>query len=546
MPKNNRVNYLALSLFVVLSILSVASYGGSEFEVEVSSRFNAMGNSESFRIRQETIYGRDFMIRLYQSSGNKPIWQEGAIEQLRKEIQALKKDGLNPQDYWFSSLNTLLAEKQALDASSAVDLDILLSQGFIRAYYNLLIGKADPERLDANFNFSKPLASEWQQKLPWVVEKVIQGDIAEAFNQARPGNKIHAVLKAALAKYRAYQDAGGWSAIAQGPALKPGDRDARVSEVRERLAVTGDYRAVSTDSQVFDLDLEDAVKHFQQRHGLDADGVVGGGTLAAMNVSVQQRIEELRVNLERQRWYLHEVHGEFILVDIAGYHVNWIRDGQLFWDAKAQVGREYTQTPIFKDTIKYIEFNPTWTIPPGIMRRTILPGLKKDADYLAKKGYLLLTYGGEEVDPASVDWAAIKTMPYLVRQPAGPNNALGLVKFMFPNQHAVYLHDTSDRGKFTVTDRSFSAGCVRVDKPFDLAEKLLAGQAGWDRQKIDGTIASGKTQRVNLERPIRIIIAYRTALVVDGQVNFRKDIYKRDVKVLKQLDAKFQLRAADS
>ena len=548
MLKNNRLNYAKLSICVILSLLSAGLYAGSTFEAEVSSRIKAAGSSETLQVRQETLYGKGFITLLYQTNSYKPVWKDAAIKQLREQIQGLKNDGLNPDDYWFSAIDTLLSDrkKQALDVSSAADLDMLLSETFIRAYYNLLVGKADPERLDDNFNFSRPLEVEWKKQLPGVIEKVRQAKIAEAFNQARPQAKSHALLRDALAKYRGYREAGGWSAISQGPVLKPGDRSARVAQVRARLTVTGDYTANATDPELYDSGLEDGVKHFQQRQGLDVDGVIGGGTLAAMNVSVQQRIDQLRVNLERQRWYLHENHGEFIIVDIAGYHVYWAKDDKVFWDGKAQVGKEYTQTPIFKDTIEFIEFNPTWTIPPGIMRRSILPNLKKDPDYLAKKGYLLLTQDGKEVDPKSVDWASIKTMPYIVRQPAGPTNALGLVKFMFPNKHMVYLHDTNHREHFEVATRSFSSGCVRVENPFDLAEKLLAGQPGWDRQKIDETVAAGKTKRVNLDKPMRIIIGYRTALVIDGQIYFRKDIYKRDAKVLKQLDAKFKLRAADA
>ncbi|RLA41824.1 MAG: hypothetical protein DRR06_15415, partial [Gammaproteobacteria bacterium] len=391
MLKNNRLNYAKLSICVILSLLSAGLYAGSTFEAEVSSRIKAAGSSETLQVRQETLYGKGFITLLYQTNSYKPVWKDAAIKQLREQIQGLKNDGLNPDDYWFSAIDTLLSDrkKQALDVSSAADLDMLLSETFIRAYYNLLVGKADPERLDDNFNFSRPLEVEWKKQLPGVIEKVRQAKIAEAFNQARPQAKSHALLRDALAKYRGYREAGGWSAISQGPVLKPGDRSARVAQVRARLTVTGDYTANATDPELYDSGLEDGVKHFQQRQGLDVDGVIGGGTLAAMNVSVQQRIDQLRVNLERQRWYLHENHGEFIIVDIAGYHVYWAKDDKVFWDGKAQVGKEYTQTPIFKDTIEFIEFNPTWTIPPGIMRRSILPNLKKDPDYLGKKGYLL-------------------------------------------------------------------------------------------------------------------------------------------------------------
>jgi len=296
---------------------------------------------------------------------------------------------------------------------------------------------------------------------------------------------------------------------------------------------------------LFDPAVEDAVKAFQERHGLDVDGAIGAKTVAAMNVPVQERIEQLRVNLERQRWYVHENRGEFIVTDIAGFNVYLVRDDVVIWDAKVQVGKAYRQTPVFKDMIRYLEFNPTWTIPPGILRRSILPNLKKDPDYLDKKGYLLLTQDGKRVDPKTVDWASIKTMPYIVREPPGPDNALGLVKFMFPNKHMVYLHDTNHREQFSASSRTFSSGCVRVERPFELAEKLLAGQKDWDRRKIDAVVASGKTTRVNLEKPMRVVIAYSTAVARDGRVFFREDVYNRDAKVSNALDAPFRKRRRD-
>ena len=211
---------------------------------------------------------------------------------------------------------------------------------------------------------------------------------------------------------------------------------------------TGDYESTGELSPLFDEKLADAVERFQKRHGLDTDRAVGKNTLAALNISVEAKIDQIRVALERQRWYLHEAIGEFMVVDIAGFKVYWVKEGKIIWQEDVQVGKKYTHTPIFKDRIRYIEFNPTWTIPPGIMRRTILPNLKKDPDYLNKKGYLLLKQDGTQVDPATVDWASITSMPYIVRQPPGKNNALGLVKFMFPNKHAVYLHDTNHKELF--------------------------------------------------------------------------------------------------
>jgi murein L,D-transpeptidase YcbB/YkuD len=316
--------------------------------------------------------------------------------------------------------------------------------------------------------------------------------------------------------------------------------------LRARLAVTEDLRDDSSvDPELFDPRLETAVKGFQQRHGLQADGVVGPATLAALNVPVAERIAQIRVNLERQRWIMHEAYDEFLVVDIAGFQVYWIKDNEIIWQEQVQVGKEYTQTPVFKDRIRYLDFNPTWTIPPGILKRSILPKLKKNPNYLEQQGYLLLTQDGKAVDPATVNWQTLKGFPYIVRQPPGPNNALGLVKFMFPNPHYVFLHDTNHRELFDQTRRSFSSGCVRVRNPFDLAERLLAGQADWDRARIEQVVASGKTTRVNLKRPLRILIAYNTAMATPDQVYFKPDIYQRDAPVLTALNEDFQVHRRD-
>ena len=533
--------HLVIALALCLSPGMLLADGA--FKEEVLSRLQVQGGKGNPQIGEQALYGNLFLANLYQANGYERVWDDDSIAVLKEEIHNLKDDGLNPEDYWFASIDALLEQQGGVDTSSAVDLDMMLSEAFLRAYYNLLVGKADPERLDKNFNISGPLQAD--KLRPELIEQLEKGRFAEAFAQARPETERYSGLKDALALYRGYQAAGGWLEVQKGKTLKPGDRGARVAQVRARLAVTGDYTASTGDPELYDSSLEVAVKHFQDRHGLDADGAVGAQTIVAMNLPVEQRIDQLRVNLERQRWYDQEAHGEFIIADIAGYYVHWIKDDQVIWSAKAQVGKGYTETPVFKDTMRYIEFNPTWTIPSGILYRSTLPKLKKDPDYLTKKGYLLLTQDGKEVDPETVDWATVKRTPYIVRQPPGPDNALGLVKFMFPNKHAVYLHDTNHREHFADTKRSFSSGCVRVDKPFDLAEKLLEGQGDWDRNKIDEVVASGKTTRVNLEKRVRIIIAYGTALARDGQVQFREDIYNRDAKVLKALDAQFKVRARD-
>ena len=386
--------------------------------------------------------------------------------------------------------------------------------------------------------------------MPFFLEHITQGRIDEVFDWARPHNRVYTRLKTGLARYRAYQAAGGWAPVPAGGTLKPGDSDPRILAVRSRLVVTGDLpadKAAGDDPKLFDDSLEAAVRRFQTRHGIDVDGAVGPETLRKMNVPVEDRINQIRVNLERARWILHQAYDEFLVTDLAGFETFWVKDNEIIWREPVQIGKNYTQTPVFSDEIQYLEFNPTWTIPPGILRRIVIPGLKKDPDYLDKKGYQLLTLQGEPVDPQTVDWANLKGFPYIVRQPPGPTNALGLVKFMFPNPHFVYLHDTSARGLFDRSKRTFSSGCVRVRNPMDLAERLLAGQQGWTRDKIDAVIASGKTTRVNLERRLRILIVYNTARlpIDDDQMHFRPDIYDRDAKVLAALDGPFMVRKRD-
>lgn len=542
----NNFKSTVITLMLLLCLLPMSVIAEETFQNEMKSRIeSSVENTRYLKIGEQVIYAQIIINKVYQSNGYQPIWNQKLIAILKKELLKIKDDGLNPSEYWFPSIDTLLNKQQQehLDISSSVELDILLSEAFFRAYYNLRIGKVDPEGLDKNFNFAQPL--DKKNIRPKLIELLKKGKITAALIQARPAHKRYKLLKDALADYREYQNAGGWEAIKLGKTLRLGDKNTHLSQVRARLIVTHDYMGATEDPELFDAELESAVKHFQERHELDNDGVIGAKTLAEMNVTVEQRIDQLRVNLERQRWYLDELQGEFIVVDIAGFHVYWMKDAKVFWEAKSQVGKYYTQTPVFKDTIRYIDFNPTWTIPASIKRKSILPKLKKDPEYLNKKGFLLLTMEGEELDSTSIDWASLNHIPYIVRQPAGPDNALGLVKFMFPNKHSVYMHDTNHKNYFSHTSRSFSAGCVRVDKPFDLAERLLADQDGWNRNKIDAVITSGKTTRVNLKKPIKIVIGYSTVLQRNGNVYFREDIYNRDLKLLKALNGPFKVRTQD-
>lgn len=541
-----KLRYLLLFLLIVPTVsFSGPDSGQSPFRETVLQRVSTQQQNGKLSVAGRTLYAAGTVLRMYKLDGYRPLWDESNTTALFSSIKELKKDGLNPQEYRFAELDTYLSAKAEgrLSTTEHVDLDLLLSEAFVRAIYNLKFGKVDPESLDPDINFIQPFGEENPASL--LLESIRKKQVAGIFGRARPENPRYERMRQALARYRQYQESNGWEAIPEGKTLKPGDSDPRVAKLRERLRVTGEFQEKGSDSQLFDEALGAAVERFQKRSGMDVDGAVGPKTLAALNVPVEERINQIRVNLERQRWYLHEVRDEFLMVDIAGFKVYWVKDNKVIWEEIVQVGKEYTNTPVFKDKIRYLEFNPTWTIPPGILRRSILPKLKKDPGYLEKKGYLLLTLEGKPADPKSVDWASLKGFPYIVRQPAGPDNALGLVKFMFPNPHYVFLHDTNHRELFDRTQRTFSSGCIRVHNPFDLATRLLASQDGWDRERIDRVVASEKTSTVHLKKPMRIVIGYFTAVVGTEGVHFRNDIYKRDPAVLRALDGEFRVWKRD-
>ncbi|MEN8180707.1 MAG: L,D-transpeptidase family protein [Pseudomonadota bacterium] len=491
----------------------------------------------------EAIYGRFFILRMYKHNGFNPLWKPAAIRSLSEALNSVAADGLEPRDYQFKAIMPYLRSptRSRMTLAESAKVDILLTEAFLRAMYHLYYGKSDPQGVDPDNNFGQARDGKDRSKL--LLNWVRKARIGDAYRWARPKSPRYDLLKRGLVRYQRIKAAGGWPQIPKGKTLKPGESNSRVAMIRRRLTATGDL-ASANGSNHYDGGLEQGVKRFQKRHGLAVDGAIGPGTLRSMNVSVDKRINQIRVNLERQRWILHEEKGEFLAVDIAGFMIYWFKNGNLIWQEQVQVGKKFTNTPIFKDKIEYIDFNPTWTIPPGILRRTILPAMKKDPSYLSRKGYKLLSRSGQRMDPYSVNWKSLSRFPYMVRQPPGRKNALGIVKFMFPNKHHVFLHDTNHRDYLARQVRTTSSGCIRLRNPLDLAEKLLAKQ-GWNRGRINKVIASGKTRRVKLQKPMRILIFYSTAWADNSAVHFKDDIYKRDPKVLAALKGPFKFHKRD-
>jgi murein L,D-transpeptidase YcbB/YkuD len=468
-----------------------------------------------------------------------------ASAQLLRAIREVEADGLDPQDYLLAPLEAVEAElaRGSVTRDVHVDRDLLLTDALARLLYHLIFGKVDPHDLDPQWNFSRSVHRG--EPAAFLQEIIASKDVYGAIEREKPDHEMYRDLKAELARQRALASRGGWTEVPAGPRLEPGGRAARAAALRARLVVSGDLgEAGSGDAELFDPALEAGLRAFQARHGLESDGVLGPATLAALNVPIDERIAQIRLNLERGRWLLHDLEPTFVVVNIAGFRVFFLRDDRLVWSARAQVGKPFRKTPIFRSKLEYLVLNPTWTVPPGILANDVIPAQRRDPGYLARKHIEVIDRAGHVVPPGSVDWGrGARGFPYTLRQAPGPGNSLGLVKFMFPNAYAVYLHDTPSKSLFEKRERAFSSGCIRVENPLELAALLLEGQGSWDRAAIDAALETGKTRTLTLAKPIPVLLAYWTAWVDrDGVLQLRRDVYGRDAALEQALSERFRVR----
>jgi murein L,D-transpeptidase YcbB/YkuD len=328
--------------------------------------------------------------------------------------------------------------------------------------------------------------------------------------------------------------------------LKKGATGPRVEALLRRLVASGDMPAVESTAEpaapaVFDDTLAEGVKRFQARHSLEPDGSVGRATIETLNVPVERRIDQIKANLERWRWLPSDFGERYILVNIASFTLDVIESGHSVLRMPVIVGRDYRETPVFGADLTYLLLNPSWTVPPKLAVEDILLKVKKDPGYLAAKKIRVFsdwTDKAAEVDPTTIDWFELSAarFPYQLRQDPSPENSLGRIAFMMPNSYSVYLHDTPEQGLFQRAERVFSSGCIRLADPIGLAEHLLAGEAGWDRQGIMDAIAKGVTRTVRLSRPIPVFLVYLTAWLDDlGIMHFQRDVYGRDAPLIRAL-----------
>lgn len=473
------------------------------------------------------------IVAFYERGGMTLAWSRpGAMEELRRAIRNAEEDGLRPADYHLAALDA------ALESNDPLTSDLIATDAIIRLIAHLRYGKVNPARLNQTWNH--PARHDATTLAELLDELRGSPSLEAAIDQQRPQHFVYAGLRQALTDLRGSSAAGGWPKVELPGRIKPGADHPGVTSIRERLRVSGHWSGNDQEraSTRYDAALVTAVKTFQSQHRLLDHGIIGKATVDAMNISAAARVEQIRVNLERARWVLGGLGQTFLLVNLPAYKAYLIRDGSVAWETRVQIGKAARKTPTLRSDINLISFNPTWTVPPTIMSEDIGPALKGDRNYLHKRGLIAVERSsGRAVNAADIDWATASLADYRFTQPAGRDNALGVVKFIMDNPYAIFLHDTPRRDLFASEQRSFGSGCIRVEHPVELAS-LLLDPAKWPRARIDQIIGSGETRTLNVYPSMPVAIVYWTASIgASGTLRFSQDVYDYDREVSKALDA---------
>lgn len=460
----------------------------------------------------------------YQQQGDQPLWSSSArLETLQAQLQQLADDGLDPADY--------RSPASAL-AGDALCTDLSFSQHYLQALHDLHYGRLSQARFEPMWH-AHPLQLDRQAQVLAIAGPGLQ-NIPAAFALARPSLEQYQNLRQLYAQQRQLA-LPHWQPLPSGPLLRPQMQDARVPELAQRLFKEGYLSTLANEGgTLYSDELVSAVKSFQLSHSLQADGVIGAGTLNELNISPQMRREQLRINLERFRWLAQDMEPDSLLVNLAAAQLIVYQGGVPVWQTRTQVGRAERQTPLLKSQVTRLTLNPTWTVPPTIFREDKLPEIRRDQSFLNRQNLQVLDSEGHPLAVEDIDWDNPGNI--LLRQDAGPRNPLGQMAIRFPNPFSVYLHDTPSQALFNKGPRAFSSGCVRVEHALQLRDLLVSPA---ERVRTDELLSTGLTHEFRLSTPVPILLTYWTAQADShGQLSYAPDIYGRDAALLVALDSK--------
>lgn len=540
LQKCNALRKLAvLLLLTTLPMAPMGAAGQANSAVRLASADVQRLTPAAAEIRKALLAGGKAYTSLrefYASRAYEPIWtgrKKTASRALIKALENADDHGLPVARYSVVSISRQL--KSARSKPDKARAELAASVVFLKYAHDLSSGLINPRRIDSEIALRRPRRSD--------------ASLLIAIANARKPNTVFRSLQPAHPNYNRLLDEkkrlarvvakGGWGEkIPGGDTLKPGMQSNRIPLIRARLTRMGIGRRLG-NSTTYDAKLATAVKLFQNRHGLNTDAVIGRGTLAAMNASPQQRYGQVLVNLERERWMNFDRGARHIYVNLAAFTVKIFDDGRETYSSRVVAGKARDfRTPEFSDSMTHMVINPVWNVPDSIATEELLPAIQEDPDYLAKMNMRILTRTGQELDPSTVNFTdySQETFPYIIKQRPGGGNALGRVKFMFPNRFNIYLHDTPAKRLFSRDNRAYSHGCVRVQKPLEFAYKLLEGRVSNPKKSFANWLATGKESFINLAAPVPVHLSYHTAWIDEkGTPQYRADVYGRDKRVIRAL-----------
>jgi murein L,D-transpeptidase YcbB/YkuD len=534
-------------LYTALAALPSWAAKKPDLKAVLQESVEALEKGRTATVASETLGRRRDLAEFYRRRGFKPAWIEygrPGPSALRMLDAARKSglEGLDPEDYHAAAADSLIRGftrrtfwRLRMDPVPAAELDILLSDAFLELSHDLFSGGARTEASTYRWH-----ATQSEADLPAYLEKALaENDVRASLHRLAPPETEYGVMKYWLARYRRLQASGGWEPVAEGPALDSASRGPRVASLCRRLAAEGLARGCGDE---FSPELADAVRRFQSTHGLRPDGVVDKATLAQLNVTVLARIGQIKINLEGWRRMPRVLGDRHVRVNIPDFSLRAFAGDREELAMKVVAGRKQDSTPVFSDSIVGIALNPSWNVPDDIARAELLPELKRDPEYLEKHGMELLESWRDDARVLRADSIAWEDMDsagfkFRVREKPGGEGALGDVKFILTNPFNIYLHDTPQKGGFAHARRAFSHGCVRVEKPLDLALWVLAGDPLWDRKRLETEIATGEPMIIPLrDRGVPIHILYWTAFTDKEEgLQFRPDVYGWDRRMERDL-----------
>ena len=552
------ITSMTLSIFLVSGLLTdVHSTGKSVVQQYLTERAGELIKvmaahlieSSELSLGGEQIYAPEMLERFYKRRNYQPAWigSDGSFphaEAMLDAIEEVRSEGLTPDYYHLEPVRMLIAQLRKDDVVNPevmAELDVLLTDSFLMLGCRFSAGCVDPVTIESAWFVNRS-----DLAVDIILDDALKEDnIKGSLRELLPLQAGYSSLRQRLIQLTDIVSGGGWPMLSENLILKKGNEGRTVSVVKKRLIVSNDldYSDRGEENR-YDDELEQAVIRFQKRHGINPDGIVGPETVKAMNIPAEQRLRQIEVNLERMRWTSRNLGHRYIIVNIAAFKLELVEHEQVTMAMEVVVGKPFWDTPVFSRKMKYIILNPSWNIPESIAIEEILPKIRRSQEYLTQRNIKIFgswADDAEEIAPSSIEWEKVgnEKFPYIFRQAPGPLNPLGRIKFMLPNKFHIYLHDTPAKGLFSRNSRAFSHGCIRVQRPVDLAEYLLENDPEWSREKIITAFDEGQEIRIDLALPVNVHIVYLTAWVDEEDVlNFRNDVYGRDEKLDKALRKK--------